>query len=201
MSDPTPQNPLIDARAQAVRRILELRGEAPGADTVDLRALIARTNEANATARELSAVLPTRLEAAVGRALADDASGVARRLDAVQTSTDEVADAVSRVEHDLVSERLGRIEDLEVLVALISSGIAAIRSDLGRLNGRIAELADRVDAAAPVVAVEPVAVPVVSSSGHTEPGSVAGRHAYRSLFARTEPRPGESPEAAAERTA
>jgi hypothetical protein len=177
MPDPTPLNPLIDARAQAVRRILELRGEAPDADTVDLRALIARTSEANAAARELSAVLPTRVEAAIGRALADDQAGVGQRIDEVRSSTEEISEAVERVERDLVAERLGRIEDLEALVALISSGISAIRADMGQLNDRVAELAARLDQGEPA-AEEPPA----------EPGPPAGRHAYRSLFARTEPR-------------
>jgi predicted transcriptional regulator len=178
MPDPTPLDPLADARAQAVRRILELRGEAPGADTVDLRALIARTSEANATARELTAVLPTRIEAAVGRALADDQAGIGQRIDDVRSTTDEIADTVARVEQDLVSERLGRIEDLEALVALISTGIAAIRSDLGQLNARVAELAARVEQPAKAPEDPPPATPAPP----------AGRHAYRSLFARTEPR-------------
>jgi hypothetical protein len=188
MPDPTPLNPLIDARAQAVRRILELRGEAPGADTVDLRALIARTSEANAAARELSAVLPTRVEAAIGRALADDQAGVGARIDDVQSSTEEIFEAVTRVERDLVSERLGRIEDLEALVALISSGISAIRADMGQLNDRVAELATRLDR--DESAEEPPAPPAPS----------AGRHAYRSLFARTEPRAESSSETTAEQS-
>jgi hypothetical protein len=191
MPDPTPLNPLIDARAQAVRRILELRGETPDADTVDLRALIARTSEANAAARELTAVLPTRVEAAVGRALADDQAGVARRIDDVRSSTDEISEAVSRVERDLVSERLGRIEDLEALVALISSGISAIRSDMGQLNARVAELATRLDGVVP-----PAAAPEAPAT----PAPPAGRHAYRSLFARTEPRSEPSSETAAEQS-
>jgi hypothetical protein len=188
MPDPTPLDPLVDARAQAVRRILELRGETPGADTVDLRALIARTSEANATARELSAVLPTRIEAAVGRALADDQTGIGRRIDDVRSSTDEIADTVARVEQDLVAERLGRIEDLEALVALISSGITAIRSDLGQLNARVAELATRIEQPAKANEDPPPATPAPP----------AGRHAYRSLFARTEPRSQQAPETADE---
>jgi hypothetical protein len=192
MPDPTPLNPLVDARAQAVRRILELRGEAPDADTVDLRALIARTSEANAAARELSAVLPTRLEAAVGRAIADDQAGVGRRIDDVRSSTEEISEAVSRVERDVVSERLGRIEDLEALVALISTGISAIRSDLGQLNDRVAELAARRD---------PVGPSEQTPAGPATPAPPAGRHAYRSLFARTEPRAEPSAEKAAEQSA
>ncbi len=87
MPESTPLDPLADARAQAVRRILELRGESAGDDSLDVRTLLsrvdARAGEVNAAARELSAVLPTRVEAAIERVLADDAGGVGRRLDAV----------------------------------------------------------------------------------------------------------------------
>jgi hypothetical protein len=190
MPDPHPLNPLADARAQAVRRILELRGEAPSADTVDLRALLSRTNEANASVRELSAVLPTRLEAAIQRALGDDLSGVGPRLESVHATGEEIADTVARVERDLVAERLGRIEDMEALVALISGGISAIRADLSELNGRVAALAERVDAKAGAAAPPPESPPTAGS-----------RHAYRSLFARTEPRAGSDSETAAEQSA
>jgi hypothetical protein len=174
MSEPTPPNPLVDARAQAVRRILELRGEVTEAETPDLRALIARTSEANATAKELSAVLPTRVEAAIGRALADGGTGLGRRLDAVQADTAEIADTVARVEHDLLAERLGRVEDMELLIELVSGGIAAIRADIGQLNDRVAEVVARLDRVAP------------EGAGDAGLPPASGRHAYRSLFARTE---------------
>jgi hypothetical protein len=193
MPESAPLDPLADARAQAVRRILELRGESAGEDIIDVRTLIsradARVGEANAAARELSAVLPTRVEAAIERALADDAGGLGPRLDAVRVGTEGIAEAVARVEHDLVAERLGRIEDLEALIALVSSGIAAIRADVGRLDGRISELSDRLDQ-------------IQAPSGHapaSEPP--AGRRAYRSLFARTEPGSERDSESAAEQSA
>jgi hypothetical protein len=183
MSEPIPLSSLAEARAQAVRRILELRGEAEDHDIVDVRTLIsradARASEANAAARELSAVLPTRLEAAIERVLAEDAAGVGRRLDAVHSGTEEIADAVARVERDLVAERLGRIEDLEALVALVSGGIAAIRADVGRLDARIGELSERL-----ARLEDPSAEPQTAPPPAAPPG---GRRAYRSLFARTEP--------------
>jgi hypothetical protein len=197
MPESTPLDPLADARAQAVRRILELRGESAGDDVVDVRTLLsrvdARAGEVKLAARELSAVLPTRVEAAIQRVLADDPGGVGRRLDAVHAGTEGIAEAVSRVERDLVAERLGRIEDLEALVALVSSGIAAIRSDVGRLNGRIDELADRLDQ----MQVPPARAPEASVSA--EPP--AARRAYRSLFARTESGAERDAETAAEKSA
>ena len=187
-------DPLSDARAQAVRRILELRGEKPPADVIDLRALIARVDvrsgEANAAAKELSAVLPTRVEAAIERVVTDTAAGVARRLDAVHSSTEETADAIARVEADLVAERLARIEDLEALVGLVSGGVSAIRADIARLNERVAELAAQLEQPRDTRTPEPEP---------TQPP--AGRHAYRSLFARTEPSARNEAESTAEHPA
>lgn len=197
MPESTPLNPLADARAQAVRRILELRGESAGDDIIDVRTLIsradARVGEANAAARELAAVLPTRVEAAIERALADGAGGVGQRLDAVHAGTEGIAEAVSRVERDLVAERLGRIEDLEALVALVASGIAAIRADVGRLDSRISELSDRLDQ------IQAPSADAPATSPASDPP--AGRRAYSSLFARTEPGAERDAETAAEQSA
>jgi hypothetical protein len=193
MSEPAPIDPLSDARAQAVRRILELRGERPAPDTGDLRALLSRVElragETSAAARDLSAVLPTRVEAAVERVVAENAAGVGRRLDAVHASTEETADAIARIEADLVAERLARIEDLEALIELVATGVSAIRADVARLNERIADLTNgRSDERGSAPESEPTQPP-------------AGRHAYRSLFARTEHGARGSSEPAAEQSA
>lgn len=195
MSEPAPTDPLIDARAQAVRRILELRGDKPAADVIDLRALIsrvdARSGEANAAARELSAVLPTRVEAAIERVVSDSAAGVGRRLDGVHATTEEIADAIARIEADLVAERLARIEDLEALIGLVSSGVSAIRADVSRLNERVGELTVQLEQTRPAA----------GASQPDEAPPTPGRHAYRSLFARTEPREKSDAESAAEQSA
>jgi hypothetical protein len=194
MSEPVPTDPLSDARAQAVRRILELRGEQPAADVTDLRSLIARvemrSGEANAAAKDLSATLPTRIEGAIERVVAESSSGVGRRLDAVHASTEEVADAIARVEADLVAERLARIEDLEALIALVSSGVSAIRADVAALNERVAGLAASLGA------------PPDERTPEQEPSQPpGGRHTYRSLFARTDSRRDAQSESTAEQSA
>ena len=195
MTEPAPTDPLSDARAQAVRRILELRGEKPGADVIDLRALIARVDvrsgEANAAARELSAVLPTRVEAAIERVVADNAAGVGKRLDAVHASSEEIADAIARIEADLLAERLARIEDLEALIDLVSGGVSAIRADVARLSERVAQLTVQLE--------QTRATGRAPEPGPTQPP--AGRHAYRSLFARTEPSAASEHESTAEQSA
>jgi hypothetical protein len=194
MSEPVPTDPLSDARAQAVRRILELRGEQPAADVTDLRSLIARvemrSGEANAAAKDLSATLPTRIEGAIERVVAESSSGVGRRLDAVHASTEEVADVIAPVEADLVAERLARIEDLEALIALVSSGVSAIRADVAALNERVAGLAASLGA------------PPDERTPEQEPSQPpGGRHTYRSLFARTDSRRDAQSESTAEQSA
>jgi hypothetical protein len=172
-------DPLAEARAQAVRRILESRGERPADDPTDLRALVARANEASIATKELSALLPTRLEAAVGRAVAEEGAGVAEALEELQDDTNEIAGTVARVEQDLLAERLGRIEDLEVIIELFGGGIKAIRNDLARLNERLDRIERRLDTLSPAPPAETPASP---------------RQAYRSLFARTEPRGSDAAE-------
>jgi hypothetical protein len=140
---PAGGDPLEDAHAQALRRIQELRerGTAPAVPTPDLRALLGRAaqhvEELRGSAQELSAVLPTRVEAAVARALVDDQGGLGRRIEELRRELAASADAVARIERDLLAERLGRIEDLEAVVDLVTRGIAATRSDVAVLASRI----------------------------------------------------------------
>jgi phage shock protein A len=147
-----PIESLHDAHEQAMRRIQELRDRdaAPSPSVPDLRTLLARAegnvSELRGTAQELAALLPTRVEAAVARALGEDEGGIGRRLDEVRSEVFETAEAVDRIERDLLAERLGRVEDLEVLVDLLTGGIAAVRADVARLTRNVEALAARIDA-------------------------------------------------------
>ena len=83
-------DPLRDAREAALRRIGEMRQRSLGASEPagpDLRTLLARSerhvDELRRSASELAAILPTRVEAAVARALGEDEGGLGRRLDEV----------------------------------------------------------------------------------------------------------------------
>jgi hypothetical protein len=156
---------LHDAHEQAIRRIQELRergfGSPPAAPappvpatqspaTPDLRTLLVRAEahvgELRNSAQDLAALLPTRVEAAVARALGEDAGGLGHRLDEVRNEVFETAGAIDRIERDLLAERLGRIEDLEVIVDLLTGSITAIRADISRLAGQIEDIGARLDA-------------------------------------------------------
>ena len=140
-------DPLRDAREAALRRIGEMRQRNLGASEPagpDLRTLLARSeqhvDELRRSASELAAILPTRVEAAVARALGEDEGGLGRRLDTVLDRSGQLTAAVARVECDLLAERMARVEDLEVLVDLVSGGLTALRADVRSVRRELAEL-------------------------------------------------------------
>lgn len=146
-AEDTQHDPLRDAREAALRRIGEMRQRNLGSSEPagpDLRTLLARSehhvDELRRTATELAAILPTRVEAAVARALGEDEGGIGRRLDTVVDRSGQLTAAVERVERDLLAERMARVEDLEVLVDLVSGGLTALRADLRSVRRELAEL-------------------------------------------------------------
>jgi hypothetical protein len=146
-ADDIQHDPLRDAREAALRRIGEMRQRSLGASEPagpDLRTLLVRSerhvDELRRSASELAAILPTRVEAAVARALGEDEGGLGRRLDEVLGHANRLGASVERVERDLLAERMARVEDLEVLVDLVSGGLGALRADLRAVRAELAEL-------------------------------------------------------------
>jgi hypothetical protein len=146
-AEDTQHDPLRDAREAALRRIGELRQRSAAPIEPagpDLRTLLARSerhvDELRRSASELAALLPTRVEAAVARALGEDEGGLGRRINHVVDQTGHLSAAVERVESDLLSERMARVEDLEVLVGLVSGGLTSLRADLRAVRRELAEL-------------------------------------------------------------
>jgi hypothetical protein len=146
-AEDTQNDPLRDAREAALRRIGELRQRSAAPIEPagpDLRTLLARSerhvDELRRSASELAALLPTRVEAAVARALGEDEGGLGRRIDHVVDQTGHLSAAVERVESDLLSERMARVEDLEVLVGLVSGGLTSLRADLRAVRRELADL-------------------------------------------------------------
>jgi phage shock protein A len=89
-------------------------------------------------AQDLAAILPTRIEAAVARALATpDGRSLPRQVSDVQRGLQQLS-------RDLAAERLGRVGDLEVLVDLIAGTAEASRAEVARLERRVAALEECV---------------------------------------------------------
>ena len=157
------QNPMAEAEAQLYARIQQLRAKARGQETPappasaepaaaaaavpDLRTLLARAeshvDELRATAAELSRTLPDRIETTVERVLDDHSS--ARRLGELRDLLIALSSQVNQLNRDLLSERLGRIEDLELVVELVSTGMAGLRNDVGQLAGDVGRISGGVE--------------------------------------------------------
>lgn len=158
----TGRTPMEEAEAQLYRRIQELRARARGgegshapadqpSDTrptmPDLRTILARAethvDELRSTAAALEESLPARVERAVERALS--AHPDTRQAEELRELLRGLSRQVEQVNRDLLAERLGRVEDLELVVDLISTGMAALRQDVATVTAMVDEVRGGVD--------------------------------------------------------
>jgi hypothetical protein len=155
----TGRTPMEEAEAQLYRRIQELRtrarGDQPVPDAVpesrpampDLRTILARAethvDELRTTAASLEESLPAKVERAVERAMSEHSD--ARRADELRELLRGLSRQVEQVNLDLLAERLGRVEDLELVVDLISTGMAALRQDVATLAAMVEQVGGGVD--------------------------------------------------------
>src|SRR6185503_15911250 len=151
----TGRTPMEEAEAQLYRRIQELRtrarGDQPAPDVVaearpampDLRTILARAethvDELRTTAASLEESLPAKVERAVSE------HSDARRADELRELLRGLSRQVEQVNLDLLAERLGRVEDLELVVDLISTGMAALRQDIATLAAMVEQVGGGVD--------------------------------------------------------
>ncbi len=138
-----------------------------------------QVDAARDAAQDLAAVLPTRIEAAVARALSTpDGQSLPRQVSDIQRVLGASVESLQRVSRDLAAERLGRVGDLEVMVDLVAGTAEAARAELARLDRRVASLEEcvasltaAVDRLTPVVAsVSEKLDRRVRISVQTEPG-------------------------------
>jgi hypothetical protein len=86
------------------------------------------------TADELQGVLPARLEHALRDGMRAEAVPVARQLAEVRGLAAQLIRRAERLETELVAERRARLDDLDLLVDMISSGWKAVDERLARLE-------------------------------------------------------------------
>jgi peptidoglycan hydrolase CwlO-like protein len=91
-------------------------------DSAEFNDVTAEIEEVKEIAADLRSVLPTRIEAAVQRALDAHALDTAQRTRALAA--------------DVRADRVSRIEDLEVVVDLLAEGLGAVRGDVAKLEAR-----------------------------------------------------------------
>ncbi len=99
--------------------------------------LTAEIDQVKEIAADLRAVLPTRIEAAVARALnAHEGGAVDHRIAELHALAIDTAQRTRALAADVRAERVGRVEDLEVVVDLLVEGLGAVRGDVAKLEAR-----------------------------------------------------------------
>lgn len=107
----------------------------------DLDAVLERAREGvealAARAAELEAAMPEKLGAAVRESIGSEARPVARQLAEVRGLMNQVLRRLERLEDDVRGERHARIDDLGVLVDLITTGWQSVDERLARLERQL----------------------------------------------------------------
>jgi hypothetical protein len=128
-----------DAIERARERLREAAEGRPDAAAVDaaLERARAQIEELAQTAAELGAAIPTTVQEAVGDGLREQVRPVGRNLAEIRGLTNQVIRRLERVEGDLLSERHARVDDLGLLVDLVTSSWKAVERRLATLERRL----------------------------------------------------------------
>lgn len=134
-----------DALERAHRRIAAAHEERASAVDVETALEQARAGlEALAqTAGELEAAVPARLGAAVKEGMRAEVLPVARHIAEVRGLTAQVVRRLEGLGGDIAAERRERVEDLALLVDLVSSGWRGVERRLDRME----RVVDRIERA------------------------------------------------------
>jgi hypothetical protein len=95
-----------------------------------------------ATAAELEATLPARVGDALQDGLRAQVAPVGRNLAEIRGLMNQVIRRLERVEGDLLAERHARVDDLALLVDLVTSGWRSVDQRLGAIEQRLGATAD-----------------------------------------------------------
>ncbi len=90
----------------------------------------------------LEASVPVQVNVAVRDGLRTEVLPVARHIAEIRGLLNQTIRRLERIEGELLAERHARVDDLALLVDLVSSGWRGIDARLARLEGRTAEDAD-----------------------------------------------------------
>lgn len=125
-----------DAFERARERLKEAAEGRPDAAAVDaaLERARAQVEELAQAAAQLEATLPAKLDAAMQDGIREQVRPVGRNLAEIRGLTNQVIRRLERIEGDLLAERHARVDDLALLVDLISSSWKSVDGRLGSLE-------------------------------------------------------------------
>ena len=109
-------------------------------EPADFEAALERTREQiealAATAAELQAAIPAEIAAAVRDAIRTEVLPVGRHIAEIRGLLNQVIRRLERLEGELLAERHARVDDLGLLVDLVSSGWRGVDARLAALESR-----------------------------------------------------------------
>jgi hypothetical protein len=132
----------VDERAleRAKQRIVE--AAAGRAEPAELASVLERAREQiealAASAAALEASLPAQVGDAVREGLRAEVLPVARQMAETRGLLNQAIRRLERLEHDVLVERHARVDDLALLVDLVSSGWKGVERRLGGMERRLA---------------------------------------------------------------
>jgi len=110
------------------------------AEGAALDALLTRAREQVEALAAAAAALEESLPARVGDAVRDQAQPMARNLAEVRGLMNQLIRRLSALEGDSLTERAARVDDLALLVDLVSSGWKSVDERLARIEGAVGRL-------------------------------------------------------------
>ena len=127
------------ALERARKRIAEARSEGVAGARLDAALERARAEIMRLTrvADDLEASLPKQVSTAVRDGIAREVVPVSRSLAEIRGGVNQALRRLERLEQELIAERTARIEDLGILVDLVSSGWSGVDARLRRLESGI----------------------------------------------------------------
>ena len=126
----------IDRVRQRLSETAQGRPDAAAVDAALERAR-AQVEELAQTAAELEATIPARVEHAVSDGLAEQVRPVGRNLAEIRGLMNQVIRRLERVEGDLLSERHARVDDLGLLVDLVTSSWKSVERRITTLEHKL----------------------------------------------------------------
>jgi hypothetical protein len=128
-----------DAFERARERLKEAAEGRPTAAVVDaaLERARAQIEELAQAAAQLEATLPQKIDSVLQDGVREQVRPVGRNLAEIRGLTNQVIRRLERIEGDLLAERHARVDDLALLVDLISTGWKSVDERLGSLERSI----------------------------------------------------------------
>jgi hypothetical protein len=94
----------------------------------------AQIEQVAAATADLEGALPERVEAAITESLRTEAAPMSRRVNEIRGLSNQTIRRLERIEHDLTADRYARVDDLGLLVELITSGWRGLDQRLARIE-------------------------------------------------------------------